>query len=606
MAIQILPNTGIGEKLGSSLGSGIQQALGFLIKDKLDALRGAREYDTMRAVLGDAGGAPTGRYIRPGSAPQYARLAQSKQKEVRRQTEKMQPVALAKEALPAIKELIASGKVGSGWMPTEAKAQYQGFVSALKESKDPALRAFSGSISNPDQGQQVIYNKLDQFDRYLTQILGESGYQPPASGQSLQGALAPQQQQPESFGQPQQQPESFGQPQQQQLGGEEDNILSGINQYQKDVKNLELDVKAAGKVPSYLAARGAVGYGKGIIGLPASVNKLLNFASLGKVPVSKLLEKIEDLPEKALIGLFGEDVVKKAPKGWENAGEFAEDAATLLSPGMLLKAAATPFKVAGAVGKYMNAASKVLGVAPKTALAISAAGNVPKWLAKKTGLGEGYQSAAKIGGTLAFGLLGPRMFSKQLQAPESQALKGVEDQVKTSFKSEPGLMDAWNMYKGKSASGLKGKELGNFRNIVQNPRLRNYLEKYSSITQEHKELKSLANEGSFIGKWGQRSMMRRIGQGLFSAAAALFIAPSNLPARLGVFAGAGASIWSASNAEKVIRLAYKSPAFRSAYGATLQGVVRQSASTIDKSLRKLNRIMVHEGIEAPQAAQQKS
>jgi len=319
-----------------------------------------------------------------------------------------------------------------------------------------------------------------------------------------------------------------------------------------------------------------------------------------------LLEKIEDLPEKALIGLFGEDVVKKAPKGWENAGEFAEDAATLLSPGMILKAAATPFKVAGAVGKYMNAASKVLGVAPKTALAISAAGNVPKWLAKKTGLGEGYQSAAKIGGTLAFGLLGPRMFSKQLQASESQALKGVEDQVKKSFKSEPGLMDVWNMYKGKSASGLKGKELGNFRNIVQNPRLRNYLEKYSSITQEHKELKSLANEGSFIGKWGQRSMMRRIGQGLFSAAAALFIAPSNLPARLGVFAGAGASIWSASNAEKVIRLAYKSPAFRSAYGATLQGVVRQSASTIDKSLRKLNRIMVHEGIEAPQAAQQKS
>ncbi len=79
-----------------------------------------------------------------------------------------------------------------------------------------------------------------------------------------------------------------------------------------------------------------------------------------------------------------------------------------------------------------------------------------------------------------------------------------------------------------------------------------------------------------------------------------------MPARLGVFAGAGASIWSASNAEKVIRLAYKSPAFRSAYGATLQGVVRQSASTIDKSLRKLNRIMVHEGIEAPQAAQQKS
>ena len=102
MAIQILPHESSGEQLGQAFGTGLQQALGMLVKNKLEGLRGAQEYQTLQSLLGrgsqqypqgasqlagiqagDRGvdprmGVPSG-YIRPGQAPQLASVVLKQQ-----------------------------------------------------------------------------------------------------------------------------------------------------------------------------------------------------------------------------------------------------------------------------------------------------------------------------------------------------------------------------------------------------------------------------------------------------------------------------------------------------------------------------------------------
>jgi len=597
MAIQILPGKGIGENLSEGLQGGLNQALGILIKNKLDALRGAQEYKTLQGLLGQKEDMPAQGYVRPGAAPQYARLALSQEKEARRQKERLEPLQLAAQNLPQIKELIASGALGSGigaLFPSEGKRQYESFLSGLKSSRDPVLGQFSDLLA-PGQSQDVLTERVGHLEDYLAQ----KGVIPaPQSQEHGMQSLVPSGD--ADILQPLMEQQKIAQLQQPpaEKVKEDDEILTGIKQYLQEVSDLQKSVKSASEVPPYLAARAAVGAGKGITGLPAGVNKLLSFVTAGKIPVSSYLEKLENMPEDVLSKVLGEDVVKKAPEGWENVGEFAEDAAMLLSPGIVLKGA-NLLNTVGKTGKYLNAASKILDVSPKAALGISAAGNVPKWLAKKVGAPKGAQEAVKIGSTLAFSLLGPRLFKKQLESSYKKEIDNLESTVQQSYKDKPALKSIWDSLKDTDISKLSANDKQLFNAVTRDPSLSSYMNQYRNVKSEYDALKDLVNEGGFIGKWGSRSMMRRVGQGAFPAAAALVMAPGSFLKKAATFAGGAAVIKGLGEAEKVIKLAYKSPAFRNTYSSALQAIARQSFSEADKSLRRLDKIMKKEGISAP-------
>jgi len=636
---QIIDRPGTGELLGRALGTGLGSGLQSLAQQKMQQMQkanlatlfgGVQGVSPQEALL--ASQLPTSA-LGPFLKSKFAQPAMIEKKyspflkQVKAQGE------IGSELFGDIKKLQQLHndfvKAGGSWLDFSKtwghkRKEYDTLVSSLTKSQDPFVRRVAAQLKDPtisDEARKQRINMLgDRIGNYLSQhraaeeVLAQFGGNTPPHFDKLVAQRMNQYKNDdkEQFFEEitpssQEEGEEIETPSGQTL--EAQTVKEEMPQTQEPVvdprtqigdfgrqfaesslgKTLQEASEASKDIPYQIAVRGA----KGITGLPHLINQGLNLVSAGKIPVSQYLEKLKDLPAGVIDTLLtlGDkltggkgDLEFKGKSGIGGVG--LGEAAALFTPGGVLKLigkTAQGVNGLAKVGQYIGTLGKALGTSPQTALKISAAGNIPGYLAKKIGVGEQGQAAANIGGTLAYLFMG--------KTGAEQLLKNVEKDVESLLPTGDILLkEIWK------DSPNKKIDFGNIKNVGQyiqkatqhNPQLKTALNEYHSLNNS-------IESGSKIHQFLKSSGNRRLRQGLLPGIGLVIGgAPGKLATKAGILAGAGTIGAGLGQLEKTGRLLYGSAPYRKYFAQFLQAALRHSIPETEKALTKLDAIVARE------------
>lgn len=380
----------------------------------------------------------------------------------------------------------------------------------------------------------------------------------------------------------------------------------------------------------YLASQGIKGGIGGVTGLGALPFNAANFVSGGKIPVPEAIKSLQAIPENVAEGLLGKQ--EAATPEQEALGGAVETIASLLTPGGLLKGLGKGAQILGKSPQIIDTLSKALGIAPKAAAKIAVAGEGAKWLAKKAGARKGIQEAAKMGGMLLVPAIGTRRTAatiNQLENNISTAAQEAGSIKSPDLYSEMGKF--YNKISKTAETPLKKQILEeiiapmnsvNFKvsdlvNLKQNldkaaqvpefaTSLRNSLPvfqkeldavlkkapKVGSMLSEVEDLKNALQTTSRIHDWVNKNLFKRASNPL---AAGLFgITGSTLGLTKPKAVLGGLAALPAGEIERLIRMSYKSPAFRKIYGDTVNAALVGNVREFNKEYDRLNRVIEKE------------
>ncbi len=380
--------------------------------------------------------------------------------------------------------------------------------------------------------------------------------------------------------------------------------------------------------PGYLGSRIIKGGLSGVTSLATAPFNLANFLSLGNIPVPEFVQNIQNLPDQTLEAIGAN--IQPGSEGERWFGDFVEDLTSFLTPGGLL----------GTAGKVANlpklqTAAKILGSSPKSAATVSAAGNFAKWATSKLGGTEAESNVAKAGAQLLVPILGSRLAGYKVQSLgndiknsikptdtikspslvgknlnfyeiltgeaesslKDQALKAIGPLFNQKERATMSLSDVWNAKQILSQPNMSN--LNGVKNYL--PHLDKALESFyksnpqfaqavSEFTDLSNALKTTNIAYDFAKKYLSKEDIRNP---LTYALTGLVASGTGLPKiKLGA-ALAGATL-PLGEANRVLQMAIKSPAFRKYYGNYISSAISGNVKLAQTAARNLDKIITHE------------
>ena len=390
-----------------------------------------------------------------------------------------------------------------------------------------------------------------------------------------------------------------------------------------------------GNLLGQLATKGAEGLGEGVTNVAALPFNLANLVSGGKIAVPEAVQSLQKLPKQVVEQLTGGQF-KPQTETEKTIGNTVSDIASILSPSAFLGAVGKGAKLLGKSTPWVNAVSKFLDVTPKAAAKIAAGGNVAQWLTKQAGASEGVQQAAKIGTMLAIPIVGTKFAAGKVSELGNTIRQAIPEELNESSSTLFNEMgDLYNRVSKAPSSEIKdvlieniealntnkfpvGK-LWDFKQILEQsikdpdiaksvrsiypdisktinntilkasnkvPELRPLISDYNELSNGLNQTSSIQN---FVNKYVLMRNFDPVTRALYASASA---------ARFGtrtaaVLPAVGASM-TLGEAEKALKLAFKSPAFRRLYGDITKAALLGEVNIVKSDMNKLDKIIKKE------------